>query len=233
MIEIANEVAKAARAVSFEWPGVIDAEDLQQEIWVKLLESAEYVNQLNAMDGTQRYAALKLIGNQVASSYRADYALFSGNIHYGTAEVRSLLESGILATFGVDLLIGDTVVAREMYGSGVLEDDSYAEMDGSFSRLYEAWNDKETTLTEYLDITVGLTRLADKNRGHVNALIGAYAIGKFDRSTAAKRVFLQRAVDNLTACMNAAHRRRHVEYENGPGSRKSISNARANTERQA
>lgn len=191
MIEIANEVAKAARAVAFEWPGVIDAEDLQQEVWVKLYESENYIKQISAMNGAQRHESLRRIGHQIASSYRASYARFSGNVHYGSEEVRKRLESGILK------------MRREDIGNG------------------------SETLTEFLDLNEGLAILREKNQGHVDALFAAYVGLEYDRSTSAKRKFLERARNNLTACMNTAHRRRHAAHEDGPGSRKAISNAHA------
>ncbi|GGM45154.1 hypothetical protein GCM10012275_15260 [Longimycelium tulufanense] len=93
---IYGDVRRAARDVATAWPGVIEADDAEQEIWAKLMESRDYVRQVTDMDPPDRYNALRRIGTQVAAQYREDYARFSGQVHYGTEEVKALLEGGAL-----------------------------------------------------------------------------------------------------------------------------------------
>lgn len=92
----AAEVDRAARATARRWPGVIDADDAYQEIWLRLFES-DYLDRLSEMDERARGFVLGRIGGQAASGYRDDYEVFSGNVSYGTDEVRKLLRAGLYA----------------------------------------------------------------------------------------------------------------------------------------
>lgn len=94
--DVYDEVTRAARITARRWPGVIDSEDAEQEIWVRLLES-DYLDRLAEMDSAARTHVLGRIGGQVASRYRDDYEAFSGNLSYGTDEVRAMLRAGLLA----------------------------------------------------------------------------------------------------------------------------------------
>lgn len=94
--DLYEEVERAGRITARRWPGVIDAEDAEQEIWVRLLES-DYVDRLTEMEPAARSHVLGRIGSQVASQYRDDLEVFSGNVSYGTDEVRAMLKAGLLA----------------------------------------------------------------------------------------------------------------------------------------
>lgn len=93
--ELTDEVRAAARIVAQQWPGVIDADDAEQEIWVRILES-DYVDRLSEMDAPARASVLRKIGSRAASEERDDFEVFSGNVFYGTKDVRRLLASGLL-----------------------------------------------------------------------------------------------------------------------------------------
>ena len=89
---------KAAKRVSFEWPGVVEAEDLEQEIWMHLLKKPATQQKLAEMSQKPRLRALRRIGHQIASEYRASYEVFSANIFYPTREVRNILDSAAAPT---------------------------------------------------------------------------------------------------------------------------------------
>lgn len=89
--ELYNRVRAAAKSVAFRWPGVANADDLEQEMWLRLLETSSYFARLKAMSGSEQDRALKGIGHQLASQEREDYAHFTGNFHYSTRDVRRLL----------------------------------------------------------------------------------------------------------------------------------------------
>lgn len=86
-----DKVRAAAKAVAFRWPGVVEADDLEQEIWIRLLESPSYTTTLQAFTPDGQDRALKGIGHQLASQEREDYARFTGNFHYSTRDVRRML----------------------------------------------------------------------------------------------------------------------------------------------
>lgn len=94
--ELNKEVDKAAYSVADQWPGAIEADDLRQELWVKLLESVAYREQMTNAEPALRMELLKRMGRQIAGSYVNDYELFSGNAFYGTEHTRELLDAGIL-----------------------------------------------------------------------------------------------------------------------------------------
>lgn len=101
MDEWVEEISRAAHIVARKWPGVIDADDVNQEIWVRLL--SQKTSALDALDPDARLRTLVRIGDQVAADYRNDHEVFSGNVYYGTDDVRALLKKGLLAKRREDL----------------------------------------------------------------------------------------------------------------------------------
>lgn len=99
LVEIMPLVRKAAQSVAAQWPGVVEADDVEQEIYVNLLELKEG-NLQRLADGFDADGLVKTIkecqGYQIAARYRNDFELFSGNYRYSGEEVRSLLDSGAL-----------------------------------------------------------------------------------------------------------------------------------------
>lgn len=94
--EMQADIHKAAVIVERKWPGVISAEDAEQEIWVRLLESDGSVRQLREMEANTRNNSLVSIGHQIASEFRAAYDLFTGQIFYCVDDVKTLLERGAI-----------------------------------------------------------------------------------------------------------------------------------------
>jgi hypothetical protein len=92
--ELAEDVERAARVVARRWPDVIDEDDAYQEIWLRLLEN-DYVDRVYELDAAARGDVLRRIGVQIASQYRDDYEIFSGQVCYGTDEVYRLLSAQI------------------------------------------------------------------------------------------------------------------------------------------
>lgn len=95
-VDLAEEIRRAARSTAAQWPGVIDADDVEQQTWMRLLEAPTYRNDLEKMDEGERKNALHWIGHQIALGERDDYDLFAGQWHYSTNEVRQLLGEGVL-----------------------------------------------------------------------------------------------------------------------------------------
>lgn len=94
---LAPDVLTAAKTTAREWPGTIDADDAEQEIWTILLEAGQNsLDILAGMDRPQRISSLTVYGHRIAARYRDDYDLFSGNFNYSTEYVRSILEEDAL-----------------------------------------------------------------------------------------------------------------------------------------
>jgi DNA-directed RNA polymerase specialized sigma24 family protein len=202
---IADDVSKAARKTAREWAGVIDAEDAEQEIWLRVLEAGkDYADQLADMDEAARTSVLNTIGQQVASRYRNEYEGFSGNYIYGTEEVRDLLKGGALLAEdgGQHLVTSDDV-------NGVDE-------DGLDVRQQSARRERET-VTERVDLRLGMASLAKRNSNYFSAIIRAYKLGIAPVGDTEPKN-LTRAVDALTNEMNWSFKRRYDEFE-GPGKR--------------
>lgn len=190
-IELNKDIAKAAKAVALDWPGVIEADDIQQELWVRVLESEKTLNAITNAEPALRMDLLKRMGVQVASKYANDYEVFTGNIFYSSAHVRRVLEAGLL-----------TATRRDL-----------AEMD--------------ETLTEFLDLHESFDVLKRINQEQAQAIWADFVEDNFDKSSPSARKKLSRAVNHLTDLMNQAYKRRMASYEDGPGSREVMSNARA------
>lgn len=94
--ELKGLVRRAARSVEIQWPGVIDRDDVEQEIWLRLAESKGSVNKLLGMADDARYRAVVGMGHQIASRERASLDYFRGAYNYSVGEVKDLLRQGIL-----------------------------------------------------------------------------------------------------------------------------------------
>jgi hypothetical protein len=91
-----QEVQRAATAVAFQWPGVIEAGDAAQSIALRLLESPGSLKKIAEMDDAARYRALVGMGHQLASQEREDYDYYKGSYRYSVAEVKEVLKRGVL-----------------------------------------------------------------------------------------------------------------------------------------
>lgn len=202
--EIKDDVKRAARTTAREWADIIDADDAEQEIWLRLLDSSKnYLEQVARLERETRQALLAKIGHQVGMKYRDDYELFSGNHRYGTYQVRDLLEAGVL-----DRVADESLAVWELPESVV--------------RQIERTDNE--TLTEMIDLFEGLKDLARRNPRYAEVVVANYRNGEPIHE---HRKDLTRAVDALTVSMNNCHRRKVAEYEEGIGTRKVISNEKA------
>lgn len=191
------DVRTAARTTARSWDGVIEFDDAEQEIWVRLLEAGRStIDTVLPMDKPLRVRSLTRIGQQVGSQYRDDFEVFSGNWVYGTEDVRKMLDRDAL---------GDE---RGDYGTEV----PLWELPES---IIDQLNRTDTeTATERIDLFTGLKRLSKSNSWYAEIVICNYV----DREPVhAHRKDLTRAVDALTKEMNRTHTRRKAEYEDGPG----------------
>lgn len=94
---LSEEIEKAANIVAQRWPEVIEADDVAQDIGVKLLESPMTTRELMAKKPQDRINILVGLGNREASRALDDYDRFTGRIYYSTDDVRGLLKKGQLA----------------------------------------------------------------------------------------------------------------------------------------
>lgn len=83
-----EKVKKAARSVA-SGTNQIEADDVEQDIWVRLLEDTKYYNTLCEQEDP--FQSLKRIGKQEAYKQSNAYEHYSGQYTYTPGEVRGLL----------------------------------------------------------------------------------------------------------------------------------------------
>ena len=209
IVDMLPDIKRAARRVAREWADVIDADDAEQEIALRILDLTEpKVRELYELDRDLRISVLIEIGHQIGMKYRDDYELFSGNYTYGTRDVRRMLDNDALAG------------AEEGSGTPLWELPE--------SVIAQLSPTETETVSERIDLFMGMKKLADRNSAYYTAITNYYVHGiPLDNSNSTERSKLQRAVDALTREMNNSRRRRVAEYLEGPGSRESVSGTRS------
>lgn len=94
--DLLTQVTKAARSVAYQWPGVIEADDLEQEVHLHILSSPGTQRDLDEMDEVSRYRTVSKIAHRIASQERTDYDYYKGSYRYSLKEVKDLLDDGAI-----------------------------------------------------------------------------------------------------------------------------------------
>ncbi|AXQ63558.1 hypothetical protein SEA_DIXON_52 [Mycobacterium phage Dixon] len=110
--ELEPVIRRASKSVADQWPGVIEQEDAEQEIWAHLMAREGTVKKVLQMEGKARYRAVVGIGHQIASRERTDYDHYKGSYTYSVKDVKDLLNRGVL-TVRVDGFDAATVDLME------------------------------------------------------------------------------------------------------------------------
>lgn len=90
--KLTEAVVREARLAERRWNKIIDHEDIEQEIWLFLLENKSSQRFLETAEPAQVASALKIRADTICAKERLDLDHFSGNFHYTPGEVRDLLE---------------------------------------------------------------------------------------------------------------------------------------------
>ncbi|AVR76632.1 DNA binding protein [Mycobacterium phage Coog] len=108
-------IRRAAKAVAFQWPGIVEQDDMEQEIWAHLLARDSTVEKVKAMEARAQYRAIVGIGHQIASQERTDYDHYKGSYTYAVEDVKTLLKRGVLTTAvdGFDAAVVDLMEGLE------------------------------------------------------------------------------------------------------------------------
>ena len=202
-----KEIRRAAKSVAFQWPGIVDQEDVEQSLWLHLLERPGSVEKILGMEDDARYRAIIGIGHQLASKERTDYEHFSGNFRYSVKEVKALLSSGVLKDLGPGL--ASSWSGEEFYTKG-----------GEFEDAVLTKNSMET------DLLRGMAGLLKANASYYDAIRRTHLEDETSLE-AVDRKRLERAQVALTTQMNRSFKRQHADRPDGPGTRRAISNSRA------
>ncbi|AEK07327.1 DNA binding protein [Mycobacterium phage Fayely] len=89
-------ITKASRSVAFQWPGVVEQDDVLQMIAERLWENPTSLMKVAAMEDKAQYRAVVGIGHQLASQERTDYDHYKGSYKYSVNEVKDLLGRNVL-----------------------------------------------------------------------------------------------------------------------------------------
>ncbi|AQT28455.1 sigma-K factor [Mycobacterium phage Pistachio] len=192
-------IQRAARSVALQWPGVVERDDIQQSIYVRLLESEGSLAKVLAMDSKAQYRAIVGIGHQIASQERTDYAHYKGSYRYSVAEVKGLLKSGALK--GLEL---DPDVQRPT------DEDGGGGGGGGES--------KPPVKDSVLDLRKALNALEERNIAYHDAVVKRYLFDEKPTLQVEKND-LNRGTTALTEEMNRIHRTDYVTRDDGPGTR--------------
>lgn len=90
--EVAASVKAAARHAETRWNGVMEADDIEQELWMFIMESPSVQRALEQLQEQDRVARLHTKANSIVSREKLSYDHFTGNYHYTPSDVRELLE---------------------------------------------------------------------------------------------------------------------------------------------
>lgn len=200
---IENDVAKAAKSVAFQWPGIVEADDMEQSIWEHILESPSTMAALQRMENTPRYQTISKIGHRIASKERDDYDHFTGNFRYSVGEVKKLLGDGGLAS------------------KSSWKTDEYTTDGGEFEDVVLL------TVSMAEDLKRGMEKLQESSPQYHDILVRKYRDGEYVTGTGAEHTRLTRAQTALTTAMNHGHKQQHAERPDGPGTRTVIKRSAA------
>ena len=111
VIGLKDAVRKAAQQAETRWNKLLDADDIEQELWVFILESRAVQATLAALDDKDKVARLKKKADSICSKEKLDYERFTGNFLYTPADVRRILarlsgDERILDDEAIDFGIG-------------------------------------------------------------------------------------------------------------------------------
>lgn len=207
ILSLSTEVGKASKTVALQWPGIVEADDVEQMLYQHLLERPNVLNKLiEDFDDKQRLNAIIKLGHQIAAGERTDYEHFSGNFRYSVEDVKRLLEDRALHNDSPEL--GSSwSVAEEFTNGGDFESAVIRKSSGE------------------LDLQRGMDRLIVANPSYADIIRRRFLGGEtFDN---AERMHLHRALTSLATQMNRSFKRSHAERTDGPGTRRVMSRAGA------
>jgi hypothetical protein len=157
--ELVKPIKKAAKIVASQWPGVIDADDVEQEIWLYLVESPKSAQK--ALDATEPKAQARFltrIGHQRASKARAAFDYFRGAYKYSVKDTKSLLTSGGLSSDNQDGVKVEYTDLHEAFKALKERNGSYA---NAVAKRYLLCESMESTSDRHA-LERGITALTDE-----------------------------------------------------------------------
>lgn len=87
---LSEQVKEAASRASYKWHGLLDADDIEQELWVEILESPATARDLRKADRELVLDLLSHKADRICIKERDSYERFSGQFRYSVNEVKTI-----------------------------------------------------------------------------------------------------------------------------------------------
>ena len=200
-----ESIRKAAVNAAIEWQE-ISADDIEQDMWMRLLEAPGAVDTLDTFDTDVARKFLFQMAKQVAAKDKQRTRISKGDFNYSTGEVKKRLAAGALSCLGAGEM-GSWAADEESSGTG----NGYTDTTGA-------------TASFLVDLTGALQALKLKNERYFNLIVAHYLLG--ENFNNADEVAVRRALKSLTNLMNFGYKKDMGEYE-GPGLHKKPTRAAA------
>lgn len=201
--QIHEQVAREARLAAAKWNGMVEAYDVEQELWLWVMERPATQRFLRSANPAQLASSLASRAGDICSKERISYEHFSGQFTYTPAEVRDLLDT----YWGTDVhSVSPEVMAlaQENLSQTMIENI----LGGNIS------------VDEKVDLEQALGELEDIQPNYYFILHEAYSAGIEPEGRMSKT----RAVGKLTTLMNRKRSQREMDRTEGLGTKPKITN---------
>lgn len=153
---LSEPVKRAARSASYTWHGLLEEDDIEQMLWVEILESPATASKLRESDADLTTDLLTRMAERICIAERDDYEHFTGNYRYSVSEVKELAEIVFVRT-GEELAV-DIVDFEVSFDELTKTHDDYAE---SIFRRYALGEIADGGAAK-MRLSRGLTELTNK-----------------------------------------------------------------------
>lgn len=166
---LSGSVQRAASTAAYKWHGLLGAEDIEQELWVEILESPATTEKLEGSDADLVTDLLARMADRICIKERDTYEHFSGQFRYSVNEVKTVIEAFFLRS-GEELLIDlvDAEVAFDLltetnpnYADAIFRRYALGETPGSDKPFEDALRRGLTKLTDLMN-----RNFKDREREH-------------------------------------------------------------------
>lgn len=198
---ISGAVVREARLASARWNNMTEADDIEQDLWLWIMESPSIQKYLGSANDKQLKSALGQKADSICAQGNLDYDHFSGQYTYTPAEVRELLAT----YFGSDV----SQISAEVMA--LAEEELSQAMISNILGGY-------ITPDEKIDIELALAVLEESHPKYYILLTEVYAAGIEPEDRKVKT----RAVDKLTTIMNRKRSQRVSYRHEGPGTKPKV-----------
>lgn len=181
MIEYIEDIKRASRKAAYDWPNCLTADDVTQELAMRLIEAPGAVERMRAVTDGERYKTLCFWANQIQSKERDALAVFNGRYKYSLDDIRDLLESGVL--------VDCDITPPSSWNTSDTPNGASYDMDPV-----------TTAIAGQQDLFNGLKKLVYTNGDYYDIIMKRYVQGASLEPTERKR--LGRAIEKLTTLMN-------------------------------